>query len=50
MDPQYWQQFGQWQEAEEDEIDRANAEAAEARDEQFRQELEERFPILKGWK
>jgi hypothetical protein len=50
MDPQYWQQFGQWQEAEEDEIDRANAEAAEARDEEYLAELESKFPAMKGWR
>jgi hypothetical protein len=47
---QYWQQVGQWEEAEqEQEIQAANDQAAQERDEQFRAELEAKFPILKGW-
>jgi hypothetical protein len=47
---QYWQEVGQWEQAEEEDIERANEMAAEARDEQFRAELEDLYPILKGWK
>lgn len=51
MDAQWWAEVGQWREEieaqlEAEELQRANE---LARDEQFRAELEDRFPILKGW-
>jgi hypothetical protein len=53
---QFYQTFQlgeQWQaEQEAREIEQANRLAAEAaaRDKEFREQLEEQFPILKGWK
>lgn len=43
----------QWAAEESDEAERieaANQALQEAQDEQFRKEIEEKFPILKGWK
>lgn len=55
MDQRWWAEVGQWREEleaqmEADEIERVNALADQARDEQFREELEAKFPLLKGWK
>jgi hypothetical protein len=56
---QYWQQVGQGEEEqawlaelEAKRIEQANLVLQEiaARDEEFREELEDKFPILKGWK
>jgi hypothetical protein len=53
---QFYQTFQlgeQWQaEQEAREIEQANRLAAEAaaRDKEFREQLEDQFPILKGWK
>jgi hypothetical protein len=52
VDPRWWLEVGQYEQEqrEEEDTERANELAALARDEDFREELELRFPILKGWR
>ena len=52
---QFYQQKQQWAELDDEaeRIERANAalqEMTAARDEEFRKEIEAKYPILKGWK
>lgn len=51
MDPRWWLEVGQYEQEqrEEEDAERCNELAALARDEQYREELESKFPYLKGW-
>lgn len=46
---EHFAQVQQLQELEEDQVDEANKKLQELRDEEFRAEIEAKYPILKGW-
>jgi hypothetical protein len=51
VDPRWWLEVGQYEQEqrEEEDTERANELAALARDEQYREELEAKYPYLRSW-